>query len=294
MKKSSIFKISFVIISFFLLSSCAEPLKNGDKTFVTSFYPAYVAALNVTDGVPNVNLVNMTPNATGCLHDYQLTTENLKSLNDAELFILNGKGMETFMDSVLTNFPDLNIFQAADGIGEETDPHIFTSVTLYIEYVKNISTAIIQSDPDNKALYEQNTTTYLDKLNVLKAEMMAALELPETHSLMIFSEAFEYFADEFDFELLNADCHDHSHEHEAEEAYTAHYIIELIEIIKDNNCKFIFAEPASDDPVITTISKETNTKILILDPCTTKVYEGKDAYILAMKHNIKTLTEALK
>ena len=63
----------------------AEPFR-----IVTSFYPMYVATINITDGVDGVEVYNMTKPQTGCLHDYQLMTEDMKTLEKADAFVING------------------------------------------------------------------------------------------------------------------------------------------------------------------------------------------------------------
>ena len=47
--------------------------KEADLRVVTSFYPVYVAALNLTDGVEGVAVESLTQPQTGCLHDFQLS-----------------------------------------------------------------------------------------------------------------------------------------------------------------------------------------------------------------------------
>jgi zinc transport system substrate-binding protein len=54
-----------------------------------------VAALNLTAGLPDVEVVNLTGTVTGCLHDYQLTPANIKTLETADAFLYNGAGLET-------------------------------------------------------------------------------------------------------------------------------------------------------------------------------------------------------
>lgn len=96
--------------------------KNNDKghgdglTIVTSFYPLYVATLNVTDGMSGVNVVNLMQNQQGCLHDYQLTTDNMRTLETADVLIINGAGMEAFLDDIKNNYPDLAIIDTSEGI----------------------------------------------------------------------------------------------------------------------------------------------------------------------------------
>ena len=63
---------------------------------VASFYPVYIMAKNVTKGVPGVSLQNLTSPLTGCLHDYSLTSNDMKKLFDAQVFVANGAGMESF------------------------------------------------------------------------------------------------------------------------------------------------------------------------------------------------------
>jgi len=75
---------------------------------VTSFYPMYVATINITQGVDGVEVHNMTKPQTGCLHDYQLMTEDMKTLENADAFVINGAGMEDFMDKVTEQQNNVN------------------------------------------------------------------------------------------------------------------------------------------------------------------------------------------
>ena len=93
-----------------------EQLKEGNLLVVTSFYPMYVAAENVIGDVEGVTLENLSEPQTGCLHDYQLTAADMKLLSKADVFIVNGGGIETFLSDVAESYPNLKIIQACDGI----------------------------------------------------------------------------------------------------------------------------------------------------------------------------------
>ena len=81
-----------------------KQLNNDDKfLLVTSFYPMYILAENLTEGMEGVEVLNLTQNQTGCLHDYQLTSRDMKLLAKADAFLINGAGMELFMEKVLEN-----------------------------------------------------------------------------------------------------------------------------------------------------------------------------------------------
>ncbi len=83
---------------------------------VTSFYPVHIAALNVADGLENVEVLNMTENVSGCLHDYQLTAADMRKLSDADVFVINGAGMEVFLEAIQKAYPQLSIIDTSKGI----------------------------------------------------------------------------------------------------------------------------------------------------------------------------------
>ena len=93
-----------------------EQAKGDNLLVVTSFYPMYVATENVIGDVEGVTLENLSEPQTGCLHDYQLTAADMKLLSKADVFIVNGGGIESFLSDVAESYPDLKIVQACDGI----------------------------------------------------------------------------------------------------------------------------------------------------------------------------------
>ena len=67
-----------VLVCVFAVGCGGQTAKDKKEfTIVTSFYPMYIDVLNITKGVEGVKVVNMTKQQTGCLHDYQLTTEDM-------------------------------------------------------------------------------------------------------------------------------------------------------------------------------------------------------------------------
>ena len=86
--------------------------RKGRFTIVTSFYPMYIATLNIVDGADGVTLENLSEPQTGCLHDFQLTPEDMKLLSTADMFVINGGGIESFMSDVAKAYPDLTVTEA--------------------------------------------------------------------------------------------------------------------------------------------------------------------------------------
>ena len=102
-------------------SNASGNTKNTDEaddmlTVVTSFYPMYIATLNIVDGVNGVRLENLSEPQTGCLHDFQLTPEDMKLLSTADVFVINGGGIESFMSDVAKAYPKLDVVEACEDV----------------------------------------------------------------------------------------------------------------------------------------------------------------------------------
>ena len=64
-----------------------EDRQEGEEKLhvVTSFYPVYIAALNVVGDNTDVELENLSEPQTGCMHDYQLTPKDMILLSAPHL-----------------------------------------------------------------------------------------------------------------------------------------------------------------------------------------------------------------
>lgn len=269
--------------------SCAPQADPSKTTIVSSFYPVYIAVLNLTDGIEDVNVINLTPYTTGCLHDYQLTTENLKTLENADIFVQNGADMESFTDKVVQNCENLTIIEACEGIPTlEHNPHIWLSIFPYMQYVKNIAQGLMDADPDHAAQYQSNLACYLQKIEALQEESTQLLSTISSRDIIVFHEAFPYFAEEFNLNIVA------TIEREPDEAPVAKELAQTCDIIEETGCHVLFAEPDYSQAAIDVIARETGATVYILDPITTNQHGNhKDAYLLAMQQNIRVLKEAL-
>lgn len=122
MKKKLIMLLSIMIIvivvtvAFTKLSNQDTKKEAGKLTIVTSFYPIYVAAENVVSGIEDVELINLSENQTGCLHDYQLTTKDMKKFEKADIFIINGGGIDDFAEEIVAAYPHVKVIDSSVGI----------------------------------------------------------------------------------------------------------------------------------------------------------------------------------
>jgi len=291
-----------LIISIFL-SACgnrgynkSESAQDENKiNIVTSFYPMYISAINITKDIENVEVKNLTQPQTGCLHDYALKPDDLKTLEKTDILIVNGAGMETFIYKAVKQKPDMTVIEASKGIelikdGDEENPHVWVSVSKAIEQVRNIADELSKADPANAQKYKENANIYIEKLEALKTEMHKELDNLRNKKIITFHEAFPYFAEEFGLEIAAVIEREPGTESSPKE------LEEIIDTVKKQNIKALFAEPQYSAKAANTIASETGAKVYTLDPIVTgeSDKDSYDDYINKMRENAKTLKEALK
>ena len=316
--KTTLTKILTIIILVSLfLTGCNNSAKSNNSTesnnklnIVTSFYPMYISTLNIVKDIPNVEVLNMTTSQTGCLHDYSLSTKDLKTLSNADILIINGAGMESFLDDVIDEYSDLKIIEASKGIDliEDTEhddhtedhdhedhdhdvnPHVWVSISKNIEEVSNIAEELSSLDPNHANEYQDNANEYIAKLENLKTEMHSTLDNIAHKDIITFHEAFPYFAEEFGLNIVGVI------EIEPDSEPSAKEVENIISIINEKNIKALFTEPQYSSKIADTIAKETGASIYTLDPIVTGDSNEKayNDYIIKMQENLNTLKEALK
>jgi len=281
--------LSAIVAACFL--SLASSASAAGLKIVTSFYPIYLATLNVAREIPGVEVINMTRPLTGCLHDYQMTPDDLVCLGKADIFVVNGAGMEVFLDKAIRQVPRLKLIQASDGIAlistaGVVNPHVWVSVTAHMQQVENITAGLERLDPDHAALYRKNALAYLAKLDTLRATMRAGLQNVKTREIITFHEAFPYFAREFGLTVVAVI------EREPGSEPSARDLAQAITLVKKTGVKAIFAEPQYSAKAADTIARETGATVYRLDPVVTGPM-APDAYITIMHANLRTLEQAL-
>lgn len=280
--------IILILLSIIFLFNYDNKENENKLNIVTSFYPIYIMTSNIVDGMEDVRLVNLTNSEIGCLHDYQLTTENMITLEMADAFIINGIGMEGFLDKVIDSYSDLKVIDSSDGIEfDENNSHIWVSISNNIKQVENIRDELIKIDSRNEEVYRRNADNYIAKLESLKIKIHNELDNIENKKAVTYHDSFKYFADEFNIEIIAEIQGDH------EELPSAGHVVEIINKINEVSVKAIFIEPQYVSTVADTISRETGVPVYNLDPAVTGRLD-KDSYIEIMEENLESLKEAFK
>ena len=291
-RRIPVFILSILLIVCIFVSVGFAASETKEIKVVASFYPMYIMAKNVAKDIPGVSVQNLTPPLTGCLHDYTVTANDMRKLADAQVFVANGAGMESFLDKVIGQHPQLKIVQLSEGItlikgdGEEGDnPHVWVGISNAIIQVKNLAKAMEEFDLNHKELYAKNAANYVAKLEALRQKMHAELAPYNGKSIITFHEAFPYFAQEFGLNIAAVVEREPGSEPSAKE------LAETIELIKKNNIPALFSEPQYPALAIRTIAKETGAKVYVLDPAVTGP-DNYDAYINIMENNLAVLKTA--
>ena len=114
-----------VALSALTFASCGgtSSVNDGDFNIVTSFYPMHILTMNVVGDIEGVSLSSMAQPNIGCIHDYVFSTDALRMIEGADVYVENGLGLESFNDQILQAYPDITIVEAASGVtdaaGEE-------------------------------------------------------------------------------------------------------------------------------------------------------------------------------
>jgi len=252
---------TMLVLSLTACQAAPATTTKDTRTYVTSLYPMYVAALNLTSGIAGVEVVNMTGTITGCLHDYQLSPGELTTIETADAFIYNGADLESYLDQVTANYPDLPLINASAGIELlDANPHVWVSVSLMIRQVETIAQGMAELDPANREAYLANAQTYTEKLSALRDDLHAAIDPLPKRDIVTFHEAFPYFAQEFNLNIAAVV------EREPDSQPSAAELAQTISLIRNLKIQAIFVEPQYAADTAQTIARETGVPVYTLDP----------------------------
>lgn len=295
--------IAFIIVLVFVLTGCTK-YDNNKNTVTASFYPVYITALNIVSGTDTLVTTLAKPSA-GCLHDYQLTTGDIRALSRCSLFIINGAGMENgFIDEAISSNPDINILDSSSGITplceEEHDEHghgehdhdshehsINSHIWLIPKNValqaQNITDVLCGIYPENADIYRKNSADYINKLNALQSEY-DKIDIKKPINAIILNEGFEYFCEPYGINTA------FSIELDENTTTSARELAEITDSLEDGD--YIILAPSGESSTFTSaLSRELKIPVFELDPVTYGSLDDKDSYLNAMEKNLSVLKE---
>ena len=295
--------LAALLAALLLFPACAMA-----ETVVTSFYPIYLFALNLTQGVEGMTVRNLAAPGTGCLHDYQLQTGDMKTLAVADVFLINGAGMESYLTNVMDAFPNLPVVDASEGVTllaededgqhdhEEDDGHDHAhNAHIWLDagnaqiMVENLARGLMAHCPAQAEQIAANRDAYLARLAALDEELTEGLRDLPRRDVITFHEAFPYFAKAYGLNVAAVVNRD------PDEALSPAKLAELVRLVKSLGVPPLFVEPQYEDVAAQTIARETGAAIYTLDPVVTGPEENVPLtyYEDTMRENMRVLRQAL-
>ena len=233
-------------------------------------------------------------------HDFQPSPRDVREVEDADLVLLSGKGMEGYLTKledavgnkakfvdVGAEIPTLTLEE--DGRIVE-DPHWWHSIANMKKATSLVRRQFVEADPPNKALYVKNATAYLANLTDLEkwVRQEIAKLARDQRKLVTSHDALQYFAQEYGFKIYAIEGVS------TDDQPSSKKVIDLINTIRSQRVKAVFFESIANPKVTSEIIKETGAKIggqLFVDGLGEK---EASTYSDMIRHNIQTIVENLQ
>ncbi len=286
--------IASVIIAIFVMSMNANVFEqtkisqnsiqnisntNSKLKVIASFYPMYEFTRNVAGDRADVS--DFIPIGTEP-HGWEPPTQQVQGVQNAQLFIYNGAGMEAFIPAFVStgNFPNTTFVRASTGIvmqdadvthmdSDEAgpiiaqggkDPHVWNDPVLAQQEVRNIGNAMEKADPANAQYYENNTVAYIAKLAKLDQDIRSGLSNCKLHTFVSFHNAFNYFSQRYNLTDIWVSGL-------APEAEVAPQDLERVETLaKQAHVKVIFSEDLVDPKLAQSLAADIGARTEVLSP----------------------------
>ena len=206
----------------------------------------------------------------------------------ADVLIVNGGGLEAFLDKARRQAPRAKVIEASAGIELlNGNPHVWVSPELAARQAETIGAELARFDPKNGDLYRHNATAYAARLRALAEKMRAGLKEITSRDIITLHEAFPYFAREFGFTIAAVV------EREPGAEPSARELADTIALVRQKKVRALFVEPQYPARNAEVIARATGAQIAVLDPAVTGPVEA-DAYIKIMEKNLAELQRVLK
>lgn len=279
-------KILAVCLAILLLTACGavpEEVPEGGVAATTAPVAQFARAIAEGTDVPVTQVIT---DSVSCLHDYSLSVRQMKIMEQSDLVLLSGAGLEDFLEDALDTAQNVvdcsagvNLIYAADGT---PDPHIWLNPSNAVAMVKNICSALSGAYPLHEDMFQMNAEYLMQRLLELDAhgrQTVMAVSKP----LITFHDGFAYLADAYGIQVLAAV------EEESGSQASAIDLEEVIALVRDGNIPAVFTETNGSSSAASVIAKETDAAVYELDMAL-----GEGDYFEIMTQNFNTIYEALQ
>lgn len=268
-----------------LLSGCAAQKSEPSADILATTAPVAQIVGAITAGT-DLTVATLISEPVSCVHDYALSVDQMRAVEQAKLIVISGAGLEEFMGDTLASC-DV-VIDASEGLallpGEEgeSDPHTWLAPENMIAMTHTVETALAAEYPQHAALFAENADIWCGKLDELQAYGEQLFSSLSCRRLVTFHDGFAYFAKAFDLEIAA------SMEIEAGSEPSARELEEIISLLQDQGIPAVFTEINGTADAAELVARETGCAVFSLDTAISSAN-----YLSAMTQNIDTIKEAL-
>lgn len=278
------------IAGVFLFSAQPERprAEDGQKLRIAAtIYPLYDLARTVAGDAADVLLI-VPPGASP--HTFEITPRQLEELQGSSIIFAIGHDLDRYAAQVSESIPgsrivtvdrDIAIRTAQEDAQSSADPHYWLHFGNARTIVDTITNTLSEADPQNAEEYHQNAEMLKTELTATEDELKAALEPVREQPIIVFHDAWFYFAEDFGLTIAGV------FEPSAAEEPTARNLARLRALAREQSIKAFFIEPQLSSTAIESFAEELHLSIGTLDPL--GGVSGRLSYSELMRYNVNEI-----
>jgi zinc transport system substrate-binding protein len=171
------------------------------------------------------------------------------------------------------------------------DPHFWMNLFHSARAVQVIGQVLANSDPKNAELYRSNASSSAARLKKLDERFMTGLKDCASRQIVTGGHAaFGHLARRYGLEQISV----YGLSPDAEPS--PRHLAEIVQLVKENNIQTIFSEELMNPRMAEVLSRETGTKVLVLNPAgnlSPDQWARGTTFLHIMESNLATLREGL-
>lgn len=171
------------------------------------------------------------------------------------------------------------------------DPHTWVSPKSALILAENIKNALVEVNPSQEQLFEQNYKALADKINALDKTYEAEINKLENKHIVVSHQSFGYVARDYGLEQISIMGLNPNSEPRAQD------IKKIAELVKENNVEYVFFEELVNDNLAKMLASEAKVDTMViysLEGLTTKQEKQGENYLSLMELNLQNIISALQ
>jgi ABC-type Zn uptake system ZnuABC Zn-binding protein ZnuA len=217
-------------------------------------------------------------------HDFELSAQDRQALEEADLVVANGSGLEAGIPLDEVDTPTWELTEHADTLGD--DPHVWMDPTRVAAAADSLADELAEADPGHAERYRANARQYGRQLRALDREIADAVATvpPAERELVTSHDSLAYFADRYGFDVAATAFPATG----AEAGASAAQLDDVERAVRDTGVPAVFAQEGDDAEALRLVAEETGAEVeyglLVESPGAAGSYEEmlrRDAELIA-------------